>query len=107
GGGWGGGRRRWLGTGVADRAGDADDLRGRARPRGAREAAQSFEDVGHDKERRIADSVEAQRPTPIGGDDRKAGATPERGGDEVMAVAAGPLNPQESPAQPGAAAVRP
>ena len=57
--------QRFLGAGLADRAGDADHLGVRARPRRGGERAQRGEHVGHDEQRRIV----RQLGTPLGGDD--------------------------------------
>src|SRR5262249_39034111 len=72
-----------LGARLADRAGDADDFRSRARARRPREVAQALEHVGNDEQRRILGKALA----PVGGDDRKPGACRERGRNEVAAVA--------------------
>ena len=74
---------RILGAGLADRAGDGNHARVRARPRRAREIDQRGEHVGHDEERRVG----REKALLVGGDDRKSGAGVERRGDEVMAVA--------------------
>ena len=59
--------QRFLGAGLADRAGDADHLGLHARPRGGGEIAQAGKHIGHDEERRVAGKLAA----PVGGDRRR------------------------------------
>ena len=76
--------QRFLGAGLADRAGDRDHLRLRARTRRGGERAQAGEYVGHHQQRRIV----RQRRLPAGGDDGERCPRAKRRGDEFMAVAA-------------------
>src|SRR5262249_29191373 len=75
--------QRLLGAGLADGAGDRDDLRVRACARRPRQVAQALEHVVDDEERRML----WEATTSVGGNDRKACARRERGLNEVMAVA--------------------
>ena len=75
--------QRLLGSGLADRAGDADDLCRRTRARRPREVAQSVEHLGHDQQRRIRGKAGAL----VRGHHRKGGTGRERGRDEIVAVA--------------------
>ena len=75
--------QRLLGAGLADRAGDRDHLGGRARARGARQIAQSFQHVGDDQQRCFGRKLRAL----VARDHCEAGAGLERGIDEFMAVA--------------------
>ena len=45
--------QRFLGAGLADGAGDRDDICSRAHARCPRQVAQAFQDVGNDDERRV------------------------------------------------------
>jgi hypothetical protein len=74
--------QRLLGAGLADRAGDADDFRRTTRARRAGKAAQAFEHIGHDEERRVVRQLCAF----LGGDDRQTGAGFQCGFDEFMTV---------------------
>ncbi len=76
--------QRFLGAGFADRAGDADHLRRRARPRRGGERAQRLEHVGHDQKRRVRRQLRA----PVRRDHRESGLGRERRAHELMAVAA-------------------
>ena len=99
-----GGKREqqgFLGAGLADRAGDGDDFGARARARGAREIAQSFEHVGDDQQRRIGGKARAV----VARDDGEPGAGFERGLDEVVAVAVVALDREEGVALAERAAV--
>src|SRR5215472_4828560 len=73
----------FLGAGLADRAGDADELRRRARPRRLAKLAQGEENVRDDQERCRGGEF---RP-PVGRYHCERGAGRERRGHEIMAVA--------------------
>ena len=93
--------QRLLGSGLADRAGDADHLGLRARSRGHGESAQSGKHIGHDEERRIAGKLAA----PVGGDDGEAGFSGKCRGDKIVAVAIVALDGKERVARRQAAAI--
>ncbi len=79
--------QRFLGAGLADRAGDADHLGPRARARRGGKIAQT------PQARRGTTSSGAsfrKLRAPVGGDHGKAGLGGKRGGDELVAVAAIP-----------------
>jgi len=77
---------RFLGAGLADRAGDADDFRLQARSRGVGKLAQGVEHVRHHEERRAFD-LRWQHAAPVGGNDSEAGAGVERIRHEAVAIA--------------------
>src|SRR5262249_35106645 len=83
--------QRFLGAGLADGAGDRDDLCTRARARCPRQVAQTFQDVRNDDERRTVRKLLAL----VGGDNRKAGARFERGRNEVVAITVIALDGEE------------
>ena len=83
--------QRFLGSGLADGAGDRDDLCTCARTRCPRQVAQTFEDVGNDDERRTVGKV----PALVGGNNCKAGAGFERGRNEIVAIAVVPFDGEE------------
>ena len=75
--------QRLLGAGLADRAGDRDDLCPGARARGPRQIGEAGEDVGHDEQRSVG-----RHRVPLGlGDHREAGAGRKRRRNEFVAVA--------------------
>ena len=73
-------RQRLLGRGLADRAGDGDDLRRRARARRSREIAQRRQHVVDGDEPRVVAERGAQAIDPVACDHREAAAGLERGG---------------------------
>ncbi len=77
-------RQRFLGRGLADRAGDRDHLAVQSLPRRARQIAQAFQHVLDHQQPRIGCKRCALRRR----DHRKSGAVLQRRLDEVMAVAA-------------------
>ena len=81
-------RQRLLGRGLADRAGDRDDLRltrARAAPARSRRAASTSSTTSNRARRRHIARVDAARHH------RERGARLERGRDEIMAVVDSPL----------------
>ena len=74
---------RLLGAGLADRAGDADEFGGAARPRRACQRDQPLQHVGHDQQRRVVRKHAAL----VRGHDSQPAAGFQRRLDEIMAVA--------------------
>ncbi len=83
--------QRFLGAGLADRAGDGDHLGVRARARGAGKIAQSLEHIVDGEQRRIGGKAPALRPR----DHRETGAGFERALDKFMAVTVLALDGEE------------
>ena len=92
---------RFLGPGLADRAGDADHRSLRARPRGARELPQPGEHVLHHKQR----SIPGEFLAAFLGNHRQARSRGQGGGDEIVAVATVALDRKEGVAGSKRAAV--
>src|SRR5262245_16455916 len=83
--------QRLLRAGLADGAGDRDDLRPCTRARRVRQVTQTLEHVSDDEQRRVPGKVVA----PVGCNDRKARTRLERGLNEVVAVAVVALDGEE------------
>ena len=93
--------QRLFGAGLADRAGDADHLGARARPRRGGEIAQAGEHIRHGQQRCVSRELRA----PLRGDHGERGFGGKRCGDKVMAVAMLAVNGEERVARIERAAV--